>query len=289
MQTSIFKTLKFIAMQNFKKLALTFSLVIAENGLFLVYPILAGIAIDAIIRGQTAIAMIYAVIVFVGWGLGAMRRKVDTIVFSKIYADLAVKVIMNEKISRQNTSATIARASLSRELVDFFELHFPIFFTSVVSIFGSAFMLLFIEPYLGIAVFVVLVCLAMLLPKYIAKNDHLYLKLNNQIEKEATRIGIGDENILKRHYGLLATIRIKISNREAFSYFIIGVIGALLFGVAIVLLSGASAGHIYSVLTYLWTLLISLDDAPGLIEEFSKLKDIAKRVNIEIGENLEPK
>ncbi|CAD7288451.1 ABC transporter six-transmembrane domain-containing protein [Campylobacter suis] len=285
MQNQTFKTLKLIASQNLKKLSLTFSLVMAENGLFLVYPIIAGIAIDAITKGQTMLAMIYALIVFVGWGIGAMRRRVDTQVFTRIYADLAVKVIMNEKAIKKDNSTIIARASLSRELVNFFENHFPVLFTSVISIFGSAVMLLFVEFYVGLAALVLLVILALLLPKYVSKNDHLYLKLNNQIEKEASRITNSDEITLKRHYGLLSMIRVKISNREATSFFIIGIVGALLFGLAIITLSlqNASAGHIYSVLTYLWTLLISLDDAPRLVEEFSKLKDITKRVNVEIG------
>ena len=94
--------------------------------------------------------------------------------------------------------------------------------------------------------------------------------------------------MLKRHYDLLSMIRIKISNREATSFFIIGLVGALLVGVAIVLLSlnKASAGHIYSVLTYLWIMLNSLDDAPRLAQEFSKLKDISKRVNVELSKDI---
>ena len=46
---------------------------------------------------------------------------VDTQVFTKIYADLAVKVIMHEKAESKNDSVIIARANLSREFVDFFE------------------------------------------------------------------------------------------------------------------------------------------------------------------------
>jgi putative membrane protein len=42
-----------------------------------------------------------------------------------------------------------------------------------------------------------------------------------------------------------------------------------------------SAGHIYSVTTYLWTFVISLDDMPSLIEQYSKLKDIGKRIENE--------
>lgn len=72
------------------------------------------------------------------------------------------------------------------------------------------------------------------------------------------------------------------------SFFIIGASAAAIFSLAIFLLSHkqANAGYIYSVLTYLWTFAISLDDAPRLVEEFSKLKDIGKRVNVELEGDL---
>ena len=38
------------------------------------------------------------------------------------------------------------------------------------------------------------------------------------------------------------------------------------------------AGHIYAVITYLWGFAMSLDDMPRLVEKFSELKDIGKRV-----------
>ncbi|QKG28692.1 ABC transporter six-transmembrane domain-containing protein [Campylobacter sp. RM16187] len=284
MQNSAFKTLKLIAKQNFKKLFLAFSLVLAENGLFLVYPLLAGIAINAIIEGKVLLALTYSLMVLIGWCIGAARRKVDTQVFTKIYADLAVKVIMGEKKESKNDSVIIARANLSREFVDFFEQHFPMLFTSAVSIFGSVMMLFFIEFYVGLATFIVIIIFALLLPRYISKNDKLYLRLNNQIEKEVGRIKEARENKLKRHYKLLSHLRVRISNREAMSFLIIGISAAILFSLAIITLANdkATAGHIYSVITYLWTFAISLDDAPNLIEQFSKLKDIGRRINAQI-------
>ena len=200
----------------------TCALPIYLGNLFLVYPVLAGIAINAIVAGDTLLALSYSCMVFVGWGLGSIRRRVDTQVFTRIYAGLAVSVIMNEKRAAKDESVIIARANLSREFVDFFEQHFPVFFTSVVSIFGSAIMLLFIEFYVGLTVFALLAIFGVLLPKYIAKNDRLYLKLNNQLEREARRISVGDERTLKRHYDVLSKLRIRISNREAMSFFIIG-------------------------------------------------------------------
>ena len=41
--------------------------------------------------------------------------------------------------------------------------------------------------------------------------------------------------------------------------------------------SGINAGHIYSVMTYMWMFATSLDDAPQLLEIFSQLRDIGKR------------
>ena len=287
MQNNAFKTLKSIAAEHNKKLILTFTFVLAENGLFLAYPIFAGFAINAIIQGNTLNALIYALFVLIAWLVGAIRRRVDTQVFANIYAKLAVNVIMNEKQNAKDDSAIIARVALSREFVNFFETHFPMFFTSVVSIIGSAFMLIFVEPKVAVACFVVMTFFLIFLPRYIKKNDDLYLRLNDRLEKEAKVIGAFNKSTLNRHYDVVSKFRIAISNREAMSYFIIGISASLLFLVAIIVLSSqqTNAGHIYSVMTYIWNFVISLDDSPKLIEEFSNLKDIGKRIDAQKKDN----
>ena len=287
MQNNAFKTLKGIATEHNKKLILTFTLVLAENGLFLAYPIFAGFAINAIMQGNTLNALIYALFVLIAWLVGAIRRRVDTQVFANIYAKLAVNVIMNEKQNAKDDSAIIARVALSREFVNFFETHFPMFFTSVISIIGSAFMLIFVEPKVAVACFAVMTFFLIFLPRYIKKNDDLYLRLNDRLEKEAKVIGVFNKSTLNRHYDVVSKFRIAISNREAMSYFIIGISASLLFLVAIIVLSSqqTNAGHIYSVMTYIWNFVISLDDSPKLIEEFSNLKDIGKRIDAEKKDN----
>ena len=287
MQNNAFKTLKSIATEHNKKLILTFTLVLAENGLFLAYPIFAGFAINAIMQGNTLNALIYALFVLIAWLVGAIRRRVDTQVFANIYAKLAVNVIMNEKQNAKDDSAIIARVALSREFVNFFETHFPMFFTSVISIIGSAFMLIFVEPKVAVACFAVMTFFLIFLPRYIKKNDDLYLRLNDRLEKEAKVIGVFNKSTLNRHYDVVSKFRIAISNREAMSYFIIGISASLLFLVAIIVLSSqqTNAGHIYSVMTYIWNFVISLDDSPKLIEEFSNLKDIGKRIDAQKKDN----
>ena len=287
LQNNAFKTLKSIATEHNKNLILTFALVLAENGLFLAYPIFAGFAINAIMQGNTLNALIYALFVLIAWLVGAIRRRVDTQVFANIYAKLAVNVIMNEKQNAKDDSAIIARVALSREFVNFFETHFPMFFTSVISIIGSAFMLIFVEPKVAVACFAVMIAFLIFLPRYIKKNDDLYLRLNDRLEKEAKVIGVFNKSTLNRHYDVVSKFRIAISNREAMSYFIIGISASLLFLVAIIVLSSqqTNAGHIYSVMTYIWNFVISLDDSPKLIEEFSNLKDIGKRIDAQKKDN----
>ncbi|WP_148819691.1 ABC transporter six-transmembrane domain-containing protein [Campylobacter concisus] len=287
MQNNAFKTLKSIATEHNKKLILTFAFVLAENGLFLAYPIFAGFAINAIMQGNTLNALIYALFVLIAWLVGAIRRRVDTQVFANIYAKLAVNVIMNEKQNAKDDSAIIARVALSREFVNFFETHFPMFFTSVISIIGSAFMLIFVEPKVAVACFAVMTFFLIFLPRYIKKNDDLYLRLNDRLEKEAKVIGVFNKSTLNRHYDVVSKFRIAISNREAMSYFIIGISASLLFLVAIIVLSSqqTNAGRIYSVMTYIWNFVISLDDSPKLIEEFSNLKDIGKRIDAQKKDN----
>ena len=89
------------------------------------------------------------------------------------------------------------------------------------------------------------------LPRYIKKNDDLYLSLNDRLEKEAKVIGVFNKSTLNRHYDVVSKFRIAISNREAMSYFIIGISASLLFLVAIIVLSSqqTNAGRIYSVMT----------------------------------------
>ena len=136
-QQSATSTLKAIARAYPGKLVCTLSLVALENALLLAYPLFAGFAVDSIIRGDARSALFYAVIVLAFWVVGAARRAVDTRTFTRIYADLAVPVILNQRLQNQSTSTAAARVVLAREFVDFFEKHVPTMVTALVSIIGA--------------------------------------------------------------------------------------------------------------------------------------------------------
>ncbi|MBX8459808.1 ABC transporter six-transmembrane domain-containing protein [Enterobacter sp. RIT637] len=275
-------SLKKLAIRYRKKLVVTFLLVVAENVTFLLYPVLAGIAINAILAGETLNAALYGLMVLCMWFIGAARRSVDTRTFARIYAGLAVSVVLTQRKYQLNHSAIAARVTLSREYVDFFEMHLPLLITSLSSLLGAAIMLLFIEFWAGVMCFAIVLILLGFVSEYARKNEWLFMRLNNRLEKEVDYVHKAGTATLHRHYSMLARLRIALSDREAWGYLWVGVLVAALFTLTIVWMTrstGITAGHIYSVMTYMWMFATSLDDAPQLLEKFSQLRDIGKRVS----------
>ncbi|URQ62476.1 ABC transporter six-transmembrane domain-containing protein [Pantoea alhagi] len=280
-------TLKLLASRHRKKLLITFLLVAAENVTYLLYPLLAGASVNAILAGETMNAVLYGLMVLFIWCLGAARRSIDTRTFAKIYAAVAVSVVLAQRKNNLNHSTVAAHVALSREFVDFFELHLPLLITSLVSMFGAAVMLLLIEFWAGIICVIILAFLALFLPGYVHKNEALYNRLNNRLEKEVDYVHKASFTSLNRHYLTLAKLRIRLSDREAMGYLSIGVLMALLFSLTIIWMcesSGINAGHIYSVMTYMWMFATSIDDGPQLLEKYSQLTDIGKRVKTDTAE-----
>ena len=285
----MWKMLKHIGQTHRRKLITTFSLVGLDNLLLLVYPVFGGWAINAVMEGNVWQAMLYGVVVLLMWIIGAARRADDTRTFTKIYTEIAVPVVLEQRKREVPHSAITARVALSREFVSFFEEHLPIAATSLVSIFGACMMLLILEFWVGVLAVAILALFLWLLPRFAAISENLYFHLNNRFERDNHLIRDGNEHQLYRHYGWFAKLRVLISNREALGYLSIGMAMSVLFGFAFIhmtLKGYGSAGHIYSVSTYLWMFAMSLDDVPRLVEQYSNLKDIGQRVELSEENNL---
>ena len=285
----MWKMLKHIGQTHCRKLITTFSLVGLDNLLLLVYPVFGGWAINAVMEGNVWQAMLYGVVVLLMWIIGAARRAADTRTFTQIYTEIAVPVVLEQRKREVPHSAITARVALSREFVSFFEEHLPIAATSLVSIFGACMMLLILEFWVGVLAVAILALFLWLLPRFAAISENLYFHLNNRFERDNHLIRDGNEHQLYRHYGWFTKLRVLISNREALGYLSIGMAMSVLFGFAFIhmtLKGYGSAGHIYSVSTYLWMFAMSLDDVPRLVEQYSNLKDIGQRVELSEENNL---
>ena len=226
----MWKMLKHISKTHRKRLIATFSLVGLENLLMLIYPVFGGWAINAVIEGNVWQAMLYGLVVLLMRLVGATRRVADTRTFTRIYTEIAVPVVLEQRQREVPHSAVTARVALSREFVSFFEEHLPIAATSFVSIFGACIMLLGLEFWVGVLAVGIFALFLWLLPRFTAISENLYFRLNNCLERDNHFIQKGNERQLYQHYGLVARLRVLISNREASGYLCIGVAMSILFG-----------------------------------------------------------
>jgi ABC-type multidrug transport system fused ATPase/permease subunit len=214
------------------KLSLTGGLIVVENALDLVYPLVAGLAIDAVLGGDTAVAASYVVLILAFWGVGAARRAVDTRVYSAIYSELAADVVRGQRRLGSDSSAIHGRTALARQFVDFFEIQVPVLATARVSVFGSVVILSLIEPVIG-AVAGAMLALALVAARpYLRRSEYLAACLHDRQEREAAAIESGRDLLVRRHFRVLGGRRVRLSDLEARAYVGVGLVTATLFAVA---------------------------------------------------------
>ncbi len=275
------KVLKDIMKTYPKRLSLTGVLVLAENVLDLLYPVAAGIALDAVLSGNLPRAFMMVAIIFAFWLIGAIRRAVDTRVYTRIYADLAESVVMSERKLGLPSTITVVHTGLARQFVDFFEIQVPAFVTALVSVVGAVGMLLLLEPVIGILAALFLL-ISIIGGKYFMKrSEHLAECLHDRQEHEPTVVTKGTPLMIFRHFRVLGGRRVQLSDLEAKAYVGVGLIAAVLFGTLFIHLGtkgDATAGHLYMLMSYLWTFVFSLDDMPEHIQQMGRLRELGTRI-----------
>lgn len=173
------------------------------------------------------------------------------------------------------------RTTLARQFVDFFEIQVPAFVTAFVSIVGSVAMLLLLQPmvgYMATGLFILSVLLAL---GFMRRSEFLAACLHSRQEQEPSVVTKGDALHIKRHFRVLAGRRIQLSDLEAGAYLVVGLMTATLFGTLFTVLvheGGATAGVIYTLVSYVWTFVFSLDDMPMHVQQLGKLKELGSRI-----------
>jgi ABC-type multidrug transport system fused ATPase/permease subunit len=162
----------------------TYALFSLENLLRLAQPLVLGWAIHDLLRSS-----VYGLAIFFGQhvsylALGAARRVNDTRCFTRIHADLAAGLVLDQRRRQVEVSRVAARSALSREIVDFFERDVVLVLYILYSVIGALVMLCWADWVL------VPWCLALLLPAYLLSRwtgrQSLLLngRLNDQLEHE---------------------------------------------------------------------------------------------------------
>jgi ABC-type multidrug transport system fused ATPase/permease subunit len=276
-----------IARKNSKALAGVYALGAAGHGAEMLYPLATGIAINGVLSGNYwAIGWLVAchtaqlILYFIS-------KRYDTRVFTRIYADFAGDVVDNGHKTGVDPSTIAARASLSREFIDFFELDLNAALYAAIAITVSLSALFWYDPIIGAFCLLLIIPLSFVAAWLGKRSMALNKGLNDRLEAEVEIIRGGHDLAVKRHFRALSGWRIKLSDAEASAFGLMESIVILLFAAAlwrVGQMDGVKAGDVYAIFSYVWRFVWSLDQVPIIVQKLAKLKDLDGRFDLPKGE-----
>ena len=270
-----------ILMRNFPvRIAVTWFLVLLENVLWALVPLLIGHAIDGLLADNMD-ALWFTAGTLAGLTLVAMgRRAFDTRAYGTMRVHLGKELI--RRIGYTPLSRVNARLDMARELVDFLEAHVPELLTGIVQLIASIVILLSFDIKLGGAGLAALVLMAII---YSLFHRSFYIgnsNLNEQTEQQVSVLETKREGSLADHLLALRRWEVKLSDTEALMYGLIFLVMSALVVLNLLIssqISGVTAGMIFSIISYTWELVESSFALPVTLQQWTRLSEIKQRLN----------
>lgn len=266
---------------NRLKIFSTYVLTILENIFNLFFPYVTGLAINAAIDHES-----FGLLCFVGvWIAHALirviRLRYNIRIYSAIYRDTATEIVLQQRTLNVDSSKIIARSSLSREFINFFEHDIPRSITALFSFFGALSMLFIYDVQIAVYCFLIGVPLYILNKRYARRSRQLNKGLNDQYEHEVGILSNQGRDDVWGHYNHLADWRTKLIDAQANNWGVMELFVVILVGIVIFRagsLPNSNTGSIYSIVSYTWNFVFSLDQVPALVQQVGRLQDIKQRV-----------
>ncbi len=217
-------------------------------------------------------------------GVGAFRRSVDTKIYLKIYSRIATTISRISILKNTSISKTTARVELSQQYINFLEYRLPEIIQNTISISGAVIALYFFDWKISLACFLIVVPMYIANKLYLRKVSKLQKEFHDSYEEIYDVFAKRDPVLVRNYYRNLAKPQTKISNWGAFNFafmrFTLLIIFLIVLYVAIEL-DNFTAGELYSIVAYLWTFVSATEYMPELLENWSSMKDITRRLKEE--------
>jgi len=265
------------------RLLVTYSLFNIENLLRMAQPWVLGWAINDLLNRSYHGLLALVIQHLSHLCIATLRQRFDTRVFTHIYTELATDLVQQQRLEQVDVSRIVARSALSREFVEFFERYVPLVVKASYSVAGALVMLAWYDWVL------VPVCLVLLIPCglfngiYGRRALRFNRRLHDELEREVDVILQGSGADVREHYTQLARCRIRLSDAEAFNF---AAIEFFVLGVMVVALirfctsPTVAPGDIFAVFRYVLLFILGLDNAPTLVHQWSRLRDIGRRLMV---------
>jgi ABC-type multidrug transport system fused ATPase/permease subunit len=285
-------TLLQIAKRFRKGILLALSLVVVEHVAWIVEPAVFGRVIDALIDRATAKEMgwealnawplfLWIFVFTVNSGTGVVRRVVDEKIYLNIYSELATGIASGGQKKRYTVSKTVALAQLSEQYIAFLQYRMPEIIDQVVSIGGAVIALAAFDWRISV------VCLTIVLPLVLITN--IYTRRVSALQKEyhdnyeATVDVFTTQSVeeVRSYFSKATSLKQSIANWGALNFGVMRVALLIIFLAVLYIsidLDDFTTGAIYSIVAYIWTFLTTSEYMPELMESWTSLKDISRRL-----------
>lgn len=268
---------------------ITVALVVTENLAWIIEPYLLGMVIDALIDREftdpaTNVSgpIIFWVALFaVNTGVGAFRRVYDTKIYTKMFTKLARFISKNSIEKNLPATLTSARAELSYQFITFLQYRMPEIIDNLISIFGAVIALYVFDWRIAITCLIIIIPLYFINKLYVLKVSPHQKEYHDKYEDIVEVISKNDPEHVEKYYEMLAVPQVRISKWSALNFSLIRFVLLIIFLSVLFIaidLDGFSAGELFSIVAYLWTFVTSSEYLPDLMESWTSLKDISRRI-----------
>lgn len=264
-----------------RKAILTWGLALLESLSLVAFPIVIAWAVDDLLNGSWSGMLKLCGLCLALLFVGAARRFYDTRAYGRIYCTLADEVLAEERRKQSALSATSARVSLFKELVEFFEESLPSLLNEFIGLFGTLIIVAVMDSRvflacLGAACFTLVV--------YWLSSGRIFRLnqgINDEAEKQVAVLELGDRSAARRHFSLLTRWRIRISDLETLNYSLIwlAMSAIVIYTIIAVGSSGTTTiGQVIAVVMYVFGFVEAILAFPLYYVQTIRLREIAERL-----------
>ncbi len=270
---------------------LAITLLIIEHVAWIVEPSVFGKLLDAMIDQASAVGtgvnilfwplMFWIGVFAINSGVGALRRSMDQRIFLRIFTDIATQVSHSSIEQNLSISQTAARAQLSREFIIFFQYRVPEIIEQIIAIGGALIGLSFYDYRIALTCSLVVPPLLFINHVYNKRVLVFQTDIHNSYEDMYEIFSTRNPEAVRSYFSTLAQPQQKVANWGALTFGIMRIFLLIIFLVVLFIsidLDNVSTGDIYSIVAYIWTFVTSSEYIPELMESWTSLKDIAKRL-----------
>jgi ABC-type multidrug transport system fused ATPase/permease subunit len=272
-------------------ITLALGLVILEHVAWIIEPAVFGSVIDALIdrAGDASIPFRVTLVPLAIWigvfilnsGTGVVRRIVDPRIFLTMFTQLAGEISQIAKDRRFGVSKTAALAQLSEQYVTFFQYSIPEIIEQVIEIGGAVIALAAFDWRISVTCLTIVLPLIIINRVYTRKVVLLQQSMHDTFEDTYDVFSTQDPDAVRAYYQKSSGFKRSIASWGALNF---GVMRFFLLIIFLVVLWIAidmdefTTGSIYSIVAYIWTFVTTSEYIPELMESWSSLKDISRRL-----------